>query len=291
MSEDSYNPTKTPLTVREAEMLVLAIQCLEVGEIKVSSSLSQSPTTSPLPHLPPQIKVDYDAFARMAGYGNKKSASNFLGPLIKHKIASSTIDNFFVAPGTGNAAASPTKKRPTPKSKATAASDSQNDGGNEEVEKKSPKKRAAPKSKATASDGQNEAGDGEVEKKSPKKRAAPKAKTASSDNQDGEDDEEVMKKSPKMRAAPKSKAPVSDSQDGEGDEEVAKPSPKKRAKVGANGAGGSRAKKSSADVEVKAEGHEDVEEGAVDEEETVKQEGGEEFFADAMAARGEGVEV
>ncbi|KAL8671112.1 MAG: hypothetical protein Q9168_004381 [Polycauliona sp. 1 TL-2023] len=165
MSEETYNPTKTPLTARETELLVIGMQCMEVGD----------------------IKINYEKFTKMANYNTKKSACNFLGGLIKHKIASSTIDNFSIAHGTGEALASPNKRAP-PKAKATASDHQDNAGGEEEVVKKSPKKRAAPKSKAAASEDQD--CDGDAVKKSPKKRAK---KSAAAINDKAEENEDAGK--------------------------------------------------------------------------------------------------
>ncbi|KAL9030879.1 MAG: hypothetical protein Q9180_006864, partial [Flavoplaca navasiana] len=119
----------TSLSPRETELLIIALQCLEGGE----------------------IKVNYDKFAKMAEYNNRKSACTILGGLIKHKITSSTVDNFSVASGTGNAIASP-KKRAAPKGKTSSADTHDDDQDENAAAKPSPKKRG-PKKQAGGSPG------------------------------------------------------------------------------------------------------------------------------------------
>ncbi|KAI4273839.1 MAG: hypothetical protein LQ337_004351 [Flavoplaca oasis] len=126
---ESYNPTKTSLSPRETELLIIALQCLEGGE----------------------IKVNYDKFAKMAEYNNRKSACTILGGLIKHKITSSTVDNFSVASGTGNTIASP-KKRAAPKAKTSSADTHDDDQDENAAAKPTPKKRG-PKKQAGGSPG------------------------------------------------------------------------------------------------------------------------------------------
>ncbi|KAI4261325.1 MAG: hypothetical protein L6R42_003474 [Xanthoria sp. 1 TBL-2021] len=83
----AYNPTKTPLTARETQPVVIAMQCLD-GNVK-------TPLQTPL-------QINYKQVSTMAGYTSEKSAYNTVNPLIKHKITASTIDNFFVAYSAGN---------------------------------------------------------------------------------------------------------------------------------------------------------------------------------------------
>ena len=121
---ESYNPTKTSLSPRETELLIIALQCLEGGEIKVHLfALATFPPPTLFPWASPRVtspyslttlQINYDKFAKMAEYNNRKSACTILGGLIKHKITASTVDSFSVASGTGNATASP-KKRAAPK--------------------------------------------------------------------------------------------------------------------------------------------------------------------------------
>ncbi|KAL9017678.1 MAG: hypothetical protein Q9185_005012 [Variospora sp. 1 TL-2023] len=110
-----YNPTKTPLTSRETELLIIAFQCLEDGD----------------------IKIDYDKFAKMAEYEKRKTAVTILGGLIKRKISSSTVDSFSVVAnskaGGNGAGGSPIKKRAAAaaaapkKPKASTTKDNQDD--------------------------------------------------------------------------------------------------------------------------------------------------------------------
>ncbi|KAL8884955.1 MAG: hypothetical protein Q9192_006732 [Flavoplaca navasiana] len=126
---EPYNPTKTPLTARETELIVMAMQCLEGND----------------------VKIDYEKFAKMAEYGSRKSASTNLGGLLKHKITCSTIDNFSIASSASNATASP-KKRATPKAKTSSADTHDDDQDENVAAKPSPKKRG-PKKQAGGSPG------------------------------------------------------------------------------------------------------------------------------------------
>ncbi|KAL9628581.1 MAG: hypothetical protein Q9204_005802 [Flavoplaca sp. TL-2023a] len=126
---EPYNPTKTPLTPRENELLIIALQCLEGGE----------------------IKVNYDKFAKMAEYSNRQSAVTILGKLLKNKITSSTVDTFSVPTSAGGTSGSP-KKCPAPKAKPSAVETQDDIQAEKGVAKSSPKKRA-PKGQAGGSPG------------------------------------------------------------------------------------------------------------------------------------------
>ncbi|KAL8866683.1 MAG: hypothetical protein Q9198_008794 [Flavoplaca austrocitrina] len=163
---EPYNPTKTPLTARETELIVMAMQCLEGND----------------------IKIDYEKFAKMAEYGSRKSASTNLGGLLKHKITCSTVDNFSIASSASNASASP-KKRTAPKTK-NSATDTQDDGliDNGAV-KPSPKKRG-PKKPAEGSPGKRAKKNSEaivkMEEDGHKEEAAAKAANGEGIKQEGE---------------------------------------------------------------------------------------------------------
>ncbi|KAI4268284.1 MAG: hypothetical protein L6R38_007902 [Xanthoria sp. 2 TBL-2021] len=78
---EPYKPTKTPLTARETEMIVIAMQCIQGCDIKVSSlrPFPFPPLPTVLPHahhnLTP-LQIDYEKFAKMADYGSKNNAQD-----------------------------------------------------------------------------------------------------------------------------------------------------------------------------------------------------------------------
>ncbi|CAO1598730.1 hypothetical protein XANCAGTX0491_002490 [Xanthoria calcicola] len=117
---ETYNPTKTPLTPRETELIVIAMQCLENAD----------------------FKINYEKFAKMAEYGNKKSATTVLSSLIKHKIASSSVDSFSVPSSAGHGAGSGTPKKRKATKVVTEAEENKDGNGKGEMVEGSPKKRA-----------------------------------------------------------------------------------------------------------------------------------------------------
>ncbi|KAL8987796.1 MAG: hypothetical protein Q9177_003041 [Variospora cf. flavescens] len=129
---------KTPLTPRETELAVIALQCLQGSE----------------------IKVDYDKLASMASYKNKNTAMTVVSALLKHKLSNATVDNFAVAHSAGSSpAASGPKKQRTPKGTPTSdknnhnADDNPNNNSNNgdtttPTITEKPKKKRAPKPKA-----------------------------------------------------------------------------------------------------------------------------------------------
>ncbi|KAI4179294.1 MAG: hypothetical protein LQ346_007225 [Caloplaca aetnensis] len=124
MSE-AEKPTKTPLTLRETEVVVMAMQCLQGGE----------------------IKIDYDKLTAMAEYKNKHS-TNAVFSSIKMKLSKATLENHFVAHG-GAAVTAAAKKRAA-KPKAAAKETATNDGevADNDATPEKPKKKRAPKAKA-----------------------------------------------------------------------------------------------------------------------------------------------
>ncbi|KAL8648516.1 MAG: hypothetical protein Q9226_005959 [Calogaya cf. arnoldii] len=141
-----YNPTKTALTARETELIVLAIQCQE-GD----------------------IKINYEKFAKIADYDKKKSACTILGQLIKHKITASTVDSFSVACSAGGGA-----KRAGPKAAKASKPEGQGQGENNEVvgdgegegEEKVTKGKGSPRKRAAKGQGDGGSGNGKRAKKS-----------------------------------------------------------------------------------------------------------------------------
>lgn len=79
----------------------------------------------------------------MAEYGNKKSATTVLSSLIKHKIASSSVDSFSVPSSAGPGAGSGTPKKRKATKVMTEAEGNKEGNGKGEVVEGSPKKRAS----------------------------------------------------------------------------------------------------------------------------------------------------
>ncbi|KAL8719029.1 MAG: hypothetical protein Q9225_003910 [Loekoesia sp. 1 TL-2023] len=121
---DYTTPTKIPLTPRDTQLAVIALQCLQESG---------------------NIKIDWEKFTQMAEFKNKNSANSSFGAL-KHKLSQATLDNYYVAHASAAATVSGTpKKRKTPttkKSKALAAAEYSDNDGAEAV---TPKKRVAEK--------------------------------------------------------------------------------------------------------------------------------------------------
>ncbi|KAL8849414.1 MAG: hypothetical protein Q9221_005586 [Calogaya cf. arnoldii] len=150
-----YNPTKTPFTARETELIVIAMQCQE-GDIKLTD--------------PSQI--NYEKFTKMADYKNENSACAVLGGLIKHKVTASTVDSFSVPHGVGNG-----PKRAAPKAPKASKPDGQAQEENDEVVgdgegeggAKATTGKSSPKKRAAKGQGDGGNGNGKRMKKSPVK--------------------------------------------------------------------------------------------------------------------------
>ncbi|KAL8940297.1 MAG: hypothetical protein Q9216_002883 [Gyalolechia sp. 2 TL-2023] len=86
----------TPLSPRETEMVVLAIQCLK-------DVVAQ---------------IDVDKFAAIGGYKNSESAKSSFGQLVRSKLSNATKDNYCVA---HSATSSTPKKRVRPVTEANTS--------------------------------------------------------------------------------------------------------------------------------------------------------------------------
>lgn len=116
---DGTNPTKNPLTQREAELVIMAIQCLKKD----------------------CLQIDWEKFATMAEFKNKASANASFGNLVKHKLSTATVDNFYVAPG-GAIGSTPRKRRQPIKKGKT---DAEGDGASDHSDQETPTKKRAKK--------------------------------------------------------------------------------------------------------------------------------------------------
>ncbi|KAI4187436.1 MAG: hypothetical protein LQ348_004076 [Seirophora lacunosa] len=159
---------KVPLTPREAELAVIALQCLQSGE----------------------VKIDWDKFTAMAEYKNKNSAQTNFQSVLKNKFSQGTLKKHYVVSsssvsGRAKAAtatcANPKKRTPKAKAKAVATdddnADTTNDTTNDTTPEKPKKKRATkPKPKPTAAaeptdDNDANKANGTTDSVTPKKRA------------------------------------------------------------------------------------------------------------------------
>ncbi|KAL8827686.1 MAG: hypothetical protein Q9170_006917 [Blastenia crenularia] len=130
MTTPATSPNKSALTARDTELVVLAFQCLQEGN----------------------LKVDWERFAKMGEFKNKASANASFGFLVKHKLSQATLDNFYVAHASGMANSGSTpRKRAAPKPKTPAAKDGGEENGNPDAAETptKPKKKRVYKPKVT----------------------------------------------------------------------------------------------------------------------------------------------
>ncbi|KAL8934583.1 MAG: hypothetical protein Q9211_005153 [Gyalolechia sp. 1 TL-2023] len=120
MSEETAR-IKTPLTQRETEHVVMAIQCLKDGN----------------------LPLDWDKFVIMADFKNRASANSSFGSLVRSKLSPATIDNHYVAHSSPAANTVTTPKKRTPKAKAAAADKADNNDTGTMIPKKRGRKQGS----------------------------------------------------------------------------------------------------------------------------------------------------